>query len=109
MRNEKYIVDNKIDKTSTNYIRITKNQARKMYMNGYDIHVAMINANMLYLNAWNLFGICINHKFDCELFDIVIDNYIESQYREYKNMGYYCKYFVDERDLLTWNLNFSEV
>lgn len=109
MRNEKYTVDSKISNTSTNYVRITKNRARKMYLNGYIIHVAMVNANMLYLNTWNLFGFYIERKIDGEIFDVVIDNYIDSPYREYKNMGSYCKYFVDERDLLTWNLDFSEV
>ncbi len=87
MKKEVYKVNN------DTMVRISKREAIKRFNSGEDIHIAMVNANMMYLNTWNIFGWIINNQNGVN-FDCYIDTYVNSPYREHKNMGTYCKYFV---------------
>ena len=76
--------------------RISKTQARKMFYQGYDICIAPVNANMLFLNwsYWHTYRNNDNLNPASKQFDKLVNSH------EYYNcnyeMGYYSKFFVSK-------------
>lgn len=89
MRKEQYTVN------GHTYVRITKKQAEKHFLQGDEIHVAMNNSRMNYLGCWNVNGLSFDnrHGNTPERFQHFCDLLL-SQFKYYR-LGTYLKYFIE--------------
>lgn len=89
MRKEQYTLNKRT------YVRISKKQAQKHFLQGDEIHVAMNNSRMDYLNMWNINGLSFNNhngntidRFN-HFCDLILQQF------KYYHLGTYLKYFIE--------------
>lgn len=77
-------------------VRVNKSQARNMFYNGYEICIAPINANMMFLGwgFWHTYRNNDNLNKTSGIFEKIVNSH--EYYNCNNELGKYSKFFVSE-------------